>query len=406
MKQYRGMYKMYFDIKGGMGTAAEKAEEIRKSPSAINLENDIHGAAAFIVYCDEMLAELYSIRTMSEKINTLAYHLPHVARVQFIRQALIEEIHQTNEMENVHSTRKEIKDEMMVIENGKKGKRFDGMIRKYQLLIPKDDIPLLSCQDIRELYDSFVLDEVLKEDPNDAPDGVYFRSKMVSVVKNSAVIHEGIYPESALNKAMELALSFLNNDELDPLIRTSAFHYLFGYIHPFYNGNGRMTRFISSYMLSRNGIHTLVALRLSYVIKNNRSKYYSLFKNTNDKRNFGDLTCFVIGFLDFVNEACHQVLDFLSEKNKMIDHYRQLLDTINAEDKAKELLFVLIQTSICDGDSLSIKELSAITQNSAYLVNKYLAQVSEYCSLSKIGTYKCYRANLESLEIQTSQKQN
>ncbi len=393
---------MYFDIKGGMTVAAKKAEELRQSPSTINLENDIHGVPAFVIYCDEMLEKLYSIRTMSERINALSTRLPHVAMVQFIREALIEEIHQTNEMENVHSTRKEIRDEMTVVENGKKSKRFDGMIRKYKLLIQNDEISLLSCQDIRELYDSFVLDEVVKDDPNDAPDGIYFRSKTVSVVKSSSPIHEGVYPEAALNKAMELALSFLNDNDLDPLIRISAFHYLFGYIHPFYNGNGRMTRFISSYMLSKYGIHTLVALRLSYVIKNNRSKYYSLFKDTNDKRNFGDLTCFVVGFLNFIDDACQQVLNFLYEKNKMFIHYEQIINSVDADSKAKELLFILVQTSICDGDSLTIKQLSEIMQISEYLVKKFIAQISEYCITTKIGASKCYRADLEKIEMQTN----
>ena len=68
-------------------------------------------------------------------------------------------------------------------------------------------------------------------------------------VKSGKVIHSGIYPEEKLNEAMTAALDFLNDDNIDILIRISAFHYLFGYIHPFYDGNGRTSRFISSHLL-------------------------------------------------------------------------------------------------------------------------------------------------------------
>ena len=196
MKNYRGMYKYYFDEKD-KSNVPKIAAELHDSVSSITPNFKIKGYSSFIVYCDEILHELVDIRNKNLLIDRMSRELPTVARRQFIKQAIIEEIHQTNEMENIHSTRKEISDEMKVIENGQKGKRFDGMIRKYYLLISSEKIPLVSCQDIRNLYDSFVLDEVVKEDAKDAPDGLYFRKETVSVMKGSRPIHEGVSPEAA-----------------------------------------------------------------------------------------------------------------------------------------------------------------------------------------------------------------
>ena len=397
MKKYRGMYKTYFDLKSKKAVA-EMALSLHDSVSAIAPAFPINGYPSFILYCDELLHELTDIRNMNLLIDRLARNLPTVARRQFMRQAIIEEIHQTNEMENIHSTRKEIKDEMVVIENGQKGKRFDGMIRKYQLLLQRERIPLLSCQDVRNLYNSFVLDEVIKEDAKDAPDGIYFRKDPVSVVKSNQPIHEGIYPETALNEAMEHALLFLNDSEYDSLIRIAAFHYMFGYAHPFYNGNGRMTRFISSSMLADDNIHLLVALRLSYVIKSHRSQYYEMFKTTNDKRNFGDMTCFVIGFLKFIHEASEQVLSFLHEKDSLLNHYSTIIDKLHLEPKTTELLFILIQVSICESDSLSITELTDACECSPYIIKKCLAEIETYSICTHKGRAILYRANLEALD--------
>jgi len=376
----------------------EFASALHDSVSSITPNFKIKGHPSFIVYCDEILHELADIRNKNLLIDRMSKNLPSVARRQFLKQAIIEEIHQTNEMENIHSTRKEISDVMKVIENGKKGKRFDGMIRKYQLLTSREKIPLASCQDIRNLYDSFVLDEVVKEDPKDAPDGLYFRKKPVSVIKGSQPIHEGVYPEAALNEAIEHALLFLNDSNYDPLIRVAAFHYMFGYAHPFYNGNGRMTRFISSSMLHEENIELLVALRLSYVIKSNRNQYYEMFKITNDKRNYGDMTCFVIKFLGFINKASEQVLAFLREKDDLLQHYSEMISKLEIDDNCKNVLFILAQVSICESESLSIKSLTEASGKSQYIVKKCLQEIESYCSDAYKGRAHLYRADLEALD--------
>lgn len=397
MKNYRGMYKVYFDTKDKR-SVPEIASVLHDSVSAITPTFLIKGHPSFIVYCDEILHELANIRNKNLRIDRLSRKLPPVAKHQFLQQAIIEEIHQTNEMENIHSTRKEISDEIKVIENGQKGKRFDGMIRKYQLLTQKERIPLASCQDIRNLYDSFVLEEIVKENPKDAPDGTYFRKESVSVVKNGRAIHEGITPEATLNEAMEHALHFLNNPDYDPLIRVAAFHYMFGYAHPFYNGNGRMTRFISSSMLHKENIQLLVALRLSYVIKSHRSQYYEMFKTTNDKRNFGDMTRFVIEFLRFISEASEQVFTFLHEKDALFQHYYDVIDRLAIDDKSKTILFILAQVSICESESLSITKLVKESDESPYIVKKCLQEIAPYCLDASQGRAHVYRCDLEALD--------
>ncbi|MCR5294893.1 MAG: Fic family protein [Lachnospiraceae bacterium] len=397
MKKYTGMLKEYF-ILNDKASARKQAEELYNCISSISLNFRIGEHPAFIVYCDELLHELQEIRSINQKIWLVSGKLPPVALNQFLRQAVIEEIHQTNEMENIHSTRKEISDEMLVIQNGQKGKRFDGMIRKYDLIMHNEEIPMTACQDVRALYDSFILEEIEKDDPKDIPDGLFFRKGPVIIVKSGTTVHEGIFPESALNQSMEQALSFLNNTDYDPLIRIAAFHYLFGYIHPFYNGNGRMSRFISSYYLSIEKIHYLVSLRLSYVIKSHRSQYYSIFKTTNDSRNFGDLTLFVVQFLRFIREACEQVLTYLKEKNEIILHYQKILHFMDYEDHTKKLLFVLIQVSVCETESLSMKELESISKLSKYMIKKHLEQVNEFLIISHKRKAILYRANLQKLD--------
>lgn len=46
---------------------------------------------------------------------------------------------------------------------------------------------------------------------------------------------------------MDAALKILHSQDFPLFVRLGLFHYFFAYIHPFYDGNGRMDRFIISY---------------------------------------------------------------------------------------------------------------------------------------------------------------
>ena len=107
-------------------------------------------------------------------------------------------------------------------------------------------------------------------------------------------------------------------------------------------------------MLHEENIELLVALRLSYVIKSHRNQYYEMFKITNDKRNYGDMTCFVIKFLGFINKASEQVLAFLREKDDLLQHYSEMISKLEIDDNCKNVLFILAQVSICESESLSL----------------------------------------------------
>lgn len=97
-------------------------------------------------------------------------------------------------------------------------------------------------------------------------------------------------------EAMDAALKILHSQDFPLLVRLGLFRYFFAYIHPFYDGNGRTNRFITSYFLKKN-FHLLLGLRLSVYIKRNRKAYYKLFEEADSEINRGDLTPFLQGFL-------------------------------------------------------------------------------------------------------------
>lgn len=115
--------------------------------------------------------------------------------------------------------------------------RLEGIVQKYRLLLDKKDIQFVKSQDVRNIYDEMLKNEISLDDKINLPDGSIFRKRTVHVYKeNEKAIHEDINPETKIIQYMDQILTILNNEEIDVLIRVGIFHYMLGYIHPFYEG--------------------------------------------------------------------------------------------------------------------------------------------------------------------------
>lgn len=403
---YRELKKICFDRK-----TKDQCEAVYRrrfeSESTIVFDFLIKENPAFLVMNSEVVNLIWNISRLDMLVGGLQKELPHIALSQFTMRTMVDEIKLTNDIEGVNSTRKEIAALLEIVneaESKKERNRLYGMVYKYNRLMTGDGISLSSCGDIRKLYDDFVSDEVRLEKPDNLPDGTYFRKDPVSVYSRTDVkIHEGLFPEAKIIESMEKALKILNNEEINVLIRIAVFHYFFGYIHPFYDGNGRMTRFISSYLLSKE-MSSLVHFRLSYTIKNDITAYYRLFKNANDPRNRGDLTPFVIGFLNFIFSALEDLNESLMEKRETLKSFHQAIGTFPIHDKERDILYILTQNALFGIKGLDIVSLEGNSRFGRSTLLKILKTLEDMhlLKIEKEGKKFLYTADLVAL-TKTSQ---
>ncbi len=282
------------------------------------------------------------------RLQKLFNLLPGAGIDQFLKSCMIEEIQSTNEIEGVRSTRQEIREAIFAQGKYNPDVRLWSIVNKYNKIINDENIKLKICADIRNLYDDFILDEIKRNNTSDIPDGNIFRKNSVDIVSGTQkTIHRGVYPESKIIDYMTKALQFLHDDSVSIFIRIAVFHYLFGYIHPFYDGNGRMSRFITSYFLSKN-LHPTIALRLSVLIKQHKNDYYKLFENTNAQINCGDLTPFIIWSLEFIASAITSTYKLLFEKYELFSSLNQKLDEMlkNEDKTTKRVYNILLQAAV------------------------------------------------------------
>ncbi len=83
----------------------------------------------------------------------------------------------------------------------------------------------------------------------DGPVFVGHKTKIEVVVKHNPPFHSVKEIEKALKDIYEW---LAKKDELHPLIKGGIFHHEFAYIHPFFDGNGRLARLLTTYYLLLN----------------------------------------------------------------------------------------------------------------------------------------------------------
>jgi len=379
------------------GKSSEEYKRRFDSYDSKHIEFNIGSYPAFFVETKEIRESVCNLYKMDRTVISLCHQLPEEAIVHYKFRCLIDEVQITNSIEGVNSTRKELQD---AYEN--KSQRFKGIVNKYLLLFSDETIPMNSCEDIRKLYDDLVLTEVLEESKKDRPDGKIFRKDRVSVYGNKMEsIHEGIFPEEAIIDSMNLALKYLNNDSEELLYRVAVFHYMLGYIHPFYNGNGRLNRFISSYMLAHD-LSPLIGYRLSYTVKDEQSSYNKAFVECNDKANRGELTMFVEMFLNILTESMSNLIISLNKRKNAWDKYAGCINALPFGEQKyyPEVYKALILFELFAIDGAGMDDIITTTNISRPTLKKILDKIKEkgLLKIDKSSRKFAYGINLERID--------
>lgn len=402
----RGVKMAYKDLRKLFFADKDNYESIYQNrfsnESAIHLGIEISGNPAFFLITPEILQLSMEILRLNSSLAPLREVLPGKAFSQYRNTCLISEITLTNDIENVHSSRREISDLLSALSQHDNRKRFRGLVNKYAMLLNDEPRQLETCQDIRNIFDEMVSNEIKMDKPDHLPDGNIFRAESVTVYSGSdKPLHQGLYPEKLIIQTMNQALEFLNNETVEKLLRISVFHYLFGYIHPFYDGNGRVSRFISSYLLS-GVLDPIVSFHLSLTIKEQITNYYKAFEICNDPRNKGDLTPFVLMFLQIIRDSIKELISDLKAKIGEFKYYLERITVVFPKQNSHfwQLCSLLIQAALFSEDGIPTHELLESMEISRNTLSTYLKKLPEelYSSKRITSNIKHYKMNLPVFE--------
>lgn len=351
--------------------AAERLHDWSAFPSHVTL----NGQEPFVVNFRE-LAQLQSSITANEKdVQALWAQLPPTARAACMTSLIAQELQSTNDIEGVRSTRQEINSaiEHAASSIGTPKERPHARFSEFAklLLMLTDESPVIQAREpleaavpsasaqhrqlefpqtleaIRALYDMVTEGEL---DEETLPDSDLFRTGAVYIddTATGEHLHQGLVP-SAIPTALTQWLAFANSDETPALIRAAMTHFIFEYIHPFYDGNGRTGRLLLSIQL-QSCLSAPTAVSVSPVILGEKAAYYKAFEDAQHPLNCLDLTLFTYRLLTFVKTAQNRIINNLQEKLAALAAGARQLDMLSHEraydSNLRAVLFFLMQEEL------------------------------------------------------------
>lgn len=289
------------------------------------------------------------------RVSALWKALPPVALGAFLRSLILDEVVYSNEIEGVHSTRRQI--EVALNEAKRDTSSLAGAAERphapfmefARLYLGLTDNPQLpnALQDIRDIYDAVMRDSL---DDEDQIKHSLFRTRPVVIESNRGkTLHEGVMPETAIKKMLEQMLALMHSEEIPEIYSALLSHFLFEYVHPFYDGNGRAGRYLLALSLS-TPLSQPTVLSLSRVIAENKSAYYKAFDITERPLNCSEGTHFVMTMLDLIGQAQEDLMADLQQKRASLDGLGQRVDSLDKSfsERDRDLLYYIGQLSLFD----------------------------------------------------------
>ena len=393
-------HKEYFNLKN-VKDRKEKARERMNYDSTVKTNLEIHPMDQpnkFKVYyvptnnTMELVSEISRLDVVLENVYD---RLPGLAQINFFVDMLSTELQSTNELEGVRSSKEEIvrTTRKILNESNKTSKikaRFNNVIKSYMELKEGNLKPPADSKDCRKIYDEITSDGVSKED---FPEGIYFRKDITYIYKDSKEIHRGVSKgeetEELIIEKMKELFNFMDesNNHLHKLIKVAISHYYFGYIHPFYDGNGRTGRFISSIFLKEN-YSWLTAMSLSQGCSMERVKYLRAFDITNQIASQGEINYFVDEFLSIIIAGQEGILKNLIQKSDLLYTIIEKIESdenlLNKDEKAIMAIMAQEHHFRLSRDGIAVKQLQEVFNYTSETIRIKLRKMHERGLIEKV----------------------
>lgn len=118
----------------------------------------------------------------------------------------------------------------------------------------------------------------------------------------------------ATEDAMRALVDWYKKDKTThPLVKCALFAYEFVSIHPFQDGNGRLSRLLSSLLLLKNGYNWIQYVSFEHEIENRKTEYYRVLRSCQAQRPNEDVTDWVNFFFDALKNIQNQLLHKLEK---------------------------------------------------------------------------------------------
>ena len=188
------------------------------------------------------------------------------------------------------------------------------------------------------------------------------------------VIFETTPPGFATDDAIRSLVAWYTGEtEVHPLVKCALFSYEFVTIHPFQDGNGRMSRLLSTLLLMQNGYDWVQYVSFEHEIESRKEEYYLQLRKCQAQRPQEDVT----GWLRFYFDALQIIQQHLLHKLEVSGIFSEL----SPRDKA-------VLTYVTGHSGVQISEIEERLELSNSTAKRVLRKLLELGLIEKYGRGK------------------
>lgn len=276
--------------------------------------------------------------------------------------AIEQEIKGTLEIENIESSRNSIRNILngFAPQNSNENKIY-GIKRGLDFISNKNNI--ITEENLYILY-NLVMSENLEKNEL-LINNNYYRYDSVYIIGDK-ISHKGL-DYNLLPEYMQNFIYFINQkDKINIIIKSIIIHFYFSYIHPYFDGNGRMSRLLQLWFLIQNNFNASLAVPFSEFISKTKNKYYKSFEIIEQNQKISQLIDVTPFILYFNNHIFSKLEDYktINNNQNIIELFESYLSQGLITLKEKELFVFVLATY--NNQEFSTKQLEKDYKNAAY----------------------------------------
>lgn len=195
-------------------------------------------------------------------------------------------------------------------------------------------------------------------------------------------VHFEAPPRESVESDLNQFIRWFNdtkNNKLDPLIRAGITHLWFVTIHPFEDGNGRITRALTDRALAKADQNSVRLFAMSEAILEHRSDYYDVLERT--QKHGIDITVWLVWFIETLTQSVETALVKIERTLFKTKFWARHADKSLSESHRKVL------NRLLDGDfelGINASQYGSVAKVSKATATRHLTDLVEQGVLEKL----------------------
>lgn len=284
---------------------------------------------------------------------------PQSSGVPFGQKAMEDEIASSLTIEDIDFTRDSVRKIMTgYAPSDESENRIYGMKKGLEFI--SDPAHKITEENIHTLYQTAIGNYLPANDM--LQPGALYRHDSVYVV-GQEVEHTGL-PWQKLPEYMGALVDFIASESpMNDLLKAAVIHFYIGFLHPYFDGNGRLARLLHLWYLVQQGYSSALFIPLSEYIEKSRRSYYNAYTLTEQNAALSgtlDVTPFLVYFIENV----YHKLSGVHDPRQPSADFQRVLAEGSVTEKERDLWYYVL--SAYGTGEFSTKQLEKDYGHAAY----------------------------------------